>query len=195
MTVTHAPDVTDKFSSQIIRNTAKALVSEGTFRRSDLEDVVQDLRLALLEQAVNFDPEKSKWSTFVKHVVRQSAVSLRRRQRAQRRQGQCELRSLNVRIDDGDGQSAELGATISEEEHRSGRGQACISHTDQADLAMDVQGAMNSLPAELQEICERLKYQTPTEVRRELGITRTTMERRMELLRQHFREAGVSEVP
>jgi hypothetical protein len=53
---------------------------------------------------------------------------------------------------------------------------------------------MNSLPAELQEICERLKYQTPTEVRRELGITRTTMERRMELLRQHFRQAGVGEL-
>ncbi len=193
MTVVHTPDSTDKFSTQCIRHTAQALVEEGTFPRSDLEDVAQDLLLALLEQSANFDPDKARWSTFVKTVVRMSAISLRRRQRSQRRQAHCELSSLNVLIDDGDGQLVELGATVSEEEHRTGLGQDSISHTEQVDLALDVQAALRTMPAELRAICERLKTQSQAEVLCDLGISRTTLERRLELIRQHFREAGLGE--
>lgn len=80
MSVTYAPDVTDKFCTNLIRRTARSLVGDGTFPRSDLDDVIQDLTLALLEQAVNFDAEKACWSTFVKKVVRDAGISLRRRQ-------------------------------------------------------------------------------------------------------------------
>lgn len=195
MTITHAPDVTDKFATRFIRNTAKGLVDEGTFPQSDTDDVIQELHLALFEQAANFNPEKARWSTFVKNVVRNTAVSLRRRQRAQRRQGRGEVASLNVLIEGEDGELVELGATVGEEEHRTGLGQDFISHTDQVDSSLDVQDVMGSLPEELREICQRLKYYTPTEVRRAMGISRTTMQRRMEELRNYFRLAGLSELP
>ena len=194
MTVLHAPDVTDTFVTHYVRRTANALVEEGTFPRSDLEDVSQELQLALLEQIDNFDPAKSRWSTFAKNVIRMSAISLRRRQRAQCRQGHCELSSLNVTVEDGDGDVVELGATVSEEEHRTGSGQDFISHTDQADQASDLQQVLATVPEDLREIAERLQFHTPTEVRRELGISRTTMQRRLAALRERLREAGVADV-
>ena len=189
MTVIHAPNVTDKFVTHFIYRTAKALVNEGTFPRSDEEDIAQELHMALIAQAKNFNPDKARWSTFVKNVVRNTAVSLRRRQRAQRRKS--DMCSLNVLIEGADGELVELGATVSEEEHRTGTGQDFISHAEQVDAALDVQDVLESLPAELREICQRLKYHTATEVRRELGISRTTMRRRMETLRSNFRAAGI----
>lgn len=194
MTVTHAPDVTDKFTTRFIRRKAKELVSDGVFPRTELEDVIQELLLALLAQTPNFNPDKGRWSTFVKHVVDESAISLRRREGAQCRQAPSEVSSLNVLIQDEDGDLVEFGATVSEEEYRTGIGQDFISHSDQIDLALDVEGVLDSLPEELREICERLKYRTPTEVRRELGISHTTMHRRLQALREHFRAAGIDDV-
>ena len=51
MTVIHAPDVTDKFTTQRIRRAAQALVADVTYPSSQLDDLIQDMSLALLEQA------------------------------------------------------------------------------------------------------------------------------------------------
>jgi RNA polymerase sigma factor (sigma-70 family) len=193
MTVLHAPDVTDKFTTQLIRRTAKMLVNDGTFPRSDLDDVIQELRLALIEQADNFDPERARWSTFVKTVVRFTAATLRRKQRADFRQAEAGFASLNVLIADEDGQLAEIGATVGEEEFRTGLGEDFVSHTDQVDLSIDVQAALNTLPAELQEIAERLKRQSLCEMAHEMGVSKTTLARRVVEIREHFRRAGLAD--
>jgi RNA polymerase sigma factor (sigma-70 family) len=192
MTVRHAPDVADKFTTQLIRRTAKMLVSDGAFPASDLDDVVQELRLALIEQAENFDPDRARWSTFVKTVVRLTASTLRRKQRAEFRQAEQGFASLNVLIADEDGQLAEMGATVGEEEYRTGLGEDFVSHTDQVDLALDVQAALSTLPAELQEIAERLKRQSVCEMARELGVSKSTLNRRVVEIREHFRRAGLA---
>jgi RNA polymerase sigma-70 factor (ECF subfamily) len=191
MTAVHAPNVTDKFATRLIRRTAKELVGGGVFPQSDLEDVIQELQLALIAQAANFDPNRARWSTFVKNVIERSAISLRRRQNAQCRQPASEVSSLNVLIEDGEGQLVELGATVSEEEHRTSVGQGFISHTDEVRAAIDVQGVLESLPEDLQDICQRLKSKSPNEVARDLGISRPTMHRRVKVLQERFRSAGV----
>lgn len=191
MIVLHAPDVTDKFTTQLIRRTAKMLVGDGTFPASDLDDVIQELRLALIEQAGNFDPARARWSTFVKTVVRLTAATLRRKQRADFRQAEAGFASLNVMIPDEDGQLVEMGATVGEEEHRTGLGQDFFNHADQVNVALDVQAAIATLPAELQEIAERLKRQSVCEMARELGVSKTTLNRRVAEIREHFRRAGL----
>jgi len=195
MTVIHAPDVTDHFTTQFIRRTARMLVNDGTFPRCDLDDVIQELRLALIQQADNFDPERARWSTFVKTVVRLTAVTLRRKQQADFRQVEAAYASLNTLIADEDGQLAEIGATVGEEEYRTGLGEGFISHTDRLDLAIDIQATIDTLLAELREICERLQDQSLVEVSHDLGIPKTTLSRRMALIREHFRLAGLSNDP
>lgn len=187
---THAPDVTDAFTTNLIRKTAQALVDEGTFPQSDQEDVIQDLTLALLEQTPNFNPERAKWSTWVKNVVRLIAISIRRRQDAECRRGQREVGSLNVLINDEDGQLVELGATVSEQEHRSGLGVGHVSHTDQNDTALDVQKILDGLPENLRDLAVRLKTQSLAEISRELNVPRTTLAHRVGKIREAFAAAG-----
>lgn len=193
MTVAHAPDVTDKFSTHLIRATAKDLVSEGTFPPADLEDVIQNLRLALIEQADNFDPEKASWCTFVKTVIHSAAISLRRHRYAGCRSLPSDAVSLNARIEDVDGQPAELGSLVCEEEYRTGRGQDTVSQTEQVDLALDVQLVTEGLADELREICELLKLHSVSQAARIMGMSRKKMLLRMEELRAHFRDAGLAD--
>ena len=192
MTVQHAPDVTDRFTTQLVRRTARMLVSEGTFPASSLDDVAQDLHLALIQQAGNFDPDRARWSTFVKTVVRFTAVTLRRKQRADFRQREASFASLNVTITDGDGQLVEMSATVGEEEYRTGLGQGSVEHTDQVNRALDVEQVIATLPAELRDLAERLKHQSVCEIARDLGVSKTTLTRRVVEIRERFRQAGFS---
>jgi RNA polymerase sigma-70 factor, ECF subfamily len=191
MPTLHAPDINDRFTTQLVRRTAHLLVDEGTFPQSDVDDVAQELTLALLEQFDQFDPERARWSTFVRTVVRSTAISLRRKQRAARRLAPADQISLNTLISDEDGYPTELGSTVSEEEHRTGVGQDLVDHTRQADLSQDIQAVVDSLPAELRQICERLEKHSLSEVAEQLGMSRNTLSRRLKELQEHFREAGL----
>lgn len=194
MTVIHSPDVTDKFTTQRIRRAAKALVADGTYPSSQLDDLIQDMSLALLEQArKNFDPERARWSTFVTTVLRLVVVSLRRKQATEQSQAEGDVGSLNVLIHDEDGHQSELGPTISEEEHRTGLGAGFVSHTDQVELALDVQAVVDGLPEELREICELLKTHSLAEISRRLDMPMSTLKRRVAQLRERFQAAGLDD--
>lgn len=190
MSTTAIPNVTDRFTTDLIRKTATELVDEGTFPKSELDDVVQDLTLALFEQASNFDVGRGTWSTFVKNVVQRSAISLRRHQGAERRNAQRDVGSLNDLINDEDGQLTELGSTVGEDEYRSGLGQEYRSHTDEVDMALDFQTVIASLPDELREVAQRLQHQSLAEIARDLDIPRTTLAFRIGKIREAFATAG-----
>ena len=56
------PDVNDRFSRMLIRHTAKELIAEGVYLRSDLEDELQDLRLYLLQKTRHFNGDRARWT-------------------------------------------------------------------------------------------------------------------------------------
>lgn len=191
MTVVHAPNVTDKFATRFVRRIALKLVSDETYPASDLEDAIQDLTMALVEQVGNFDPDKARWSTFVKQVVITSAISLRRYRQAQMRQSPSELTSLSTKTLDEDGAPTELGNLVDEEEYRAGRGEVFVSHTVRIELAQDVEAFTRRLPAELQELCRRIKAQQELQdIAPAMGMTRRTLQLRIKELQAHFLAAG-----
>jgi RNA polymerase sigma factor (sigma-70 family) len=191
MIVAQQPDVTDKFTTHLIRVTAKGLVSEGRFPRSELEDVIQELQLALIEQSGNFDPEKATWTTFVKTVVRLAAITLRRRRYAGRRSIPSDTISLNAAVKDADGKTSELGFLLSEEDYHRSRGREFVGHTELVNRACDVQGVLDRLTDDQREICELLKEHPVSEVARLLGISRKKLQLRIDAMREQFREAGL----
>ena len=104
----NVPDVTDRFTTQFVRKTAKTLIVDGFFERSEYRDLIQDLTLAVLEGlARNYDPERAKWTTFVKTVVTKRAISLCRAQTAECRDEV--VGSLSSPVSDEDGQMVSLG--------------------------------------------------------------------------------------
>lgn len=191
MPATHPPDVTDKFSTIFIRNTAAELIDEGAFDASEREDLIQELTLALVERTPKFDPDRAKWSTFVKTVVRRRAISLRRRQNAACRSDGREVASLDAWIDDEDGQVISLANYIREDQSLVYLAEDHRSDEERADLEFDVDAVASTLSPELQDLCRRLKRQSQAEIARDLAIPRTTLVRRIRKLREAFDAAGM----
>jgi DNA-directed RNA polymerase specialized sigma24 family protein len=60
-------------------------------------------------------------------------------------------------------------------------------------VAEDVATAIASLPEPLKDLAERLKHQTISEISRDLGISRSTLNHRLVRLRQRFEAMGMRE--
>jgi hypothetical protein len=55
----------------------------------------------------------------------------------------------------------------------------------------DLADVVAHLPKELRDLAERLKSRSLSETSRELGIPRSTLQRRVHRLRQYFEDAGL----
>jgi RNA polymerase sigma factor (sigma-70 family) len=185
------PDICDPFATKYIRQAARRLIADRVFPRGELDDLVQELRLALLECRASYDPAKARWTYFVKTIIDRKSVSLRRLQSAESRGNMLMVASLNVVVRDGDGQLVELSQQIEQSEGGSRRG---IEHTDrQAELerSLNVAAVLELLDPDLAEICHRLAQESLTTVARQLGIPRTTLISRLARVRAKFAAADL----
>ena len=82
------------YARTLIRFKARQLCRLHGFSRSDEEELQQDLWVAVVKQADNFDPQRSSLDTFIDRVVNtQVAMILRERRRKKRSTaGQAQLR-------------------------------------------------------------------------------------------------------
>ena len=58
---------------------------------------------------------------------------------------------------------------------------------------MDTAHVMDSLGDDLRDLCERLRSQTPTEIHRETGMSRSSLYERIKQIRARFIEAGLDQ--
>jgi len=175
------------------RKVARKLVKDGVYTRDDLEDLIQDLLLALLESRDAYDPAKARWTYFVKTVVDRKAISLRRAQSTESRGSTLVVASLNVLVVDGEGKRVELAQQVCQEERGLRRG---IEHSDgqsQLERSLNVADIVSQLDEELATICRLLAEKSVAEVARELKIPRTTLISRLAKVRERFVAAGFDE--
>ena len=66
---------------------------------------------------------------------------------------------------------------------------------EEHELRIDVDSLIEELPTYLQEVCQLLKYCTLTEAADELKISRQTLYRYLEIIRDHFAAAGFDGFP
>jgi len=187
MIVKHQLDITDAFTTRLIRRTARQFAADEQQR----EDLIQDLTLALLESMDTFDPERATWPTFVKNVIHRAAISLTRHRNAKRRRPKRAIRSLNTVVADEDGQAVELGSTISEADYYSAKGITNSEDTVLAEREWDLDSALASLPEPLRDLAERLKYQSLGEISEETGMARSTLSHQIGKLRAHLKAADL----
>jgi RNA polymerase sigma-70 factor (ECF subfamily) len=134
----------------------------------------QDLVLAILQSLNQFDPEQGHLNVFITTVVERRVATILRERRAKKRDGGV-VRSLGGRKDD---------QSTDPIDPRSG-------HERQVDFANDLAEALARLPEELRDLAELLKRQSLSEVSRDLGVPRTTLQRQKNRLRQCFEDAGL----
>jgi RNA polymerase sigma-70 factor (ECF subfamily) len=191
MTTIHAPDVNDAFTRRMVRRMAQELITEGFYAESDVEDVMQDLLLHLVERLPKFDPEKGRWSTFVRMVVQRYATTLRRRQSAECRGRRITHNSLSITIQGADGEPIEMANTVVEDDYRRAYGHDFVGDQARAALEGDVSAVLDSLAPDDRDLCRRLMSDPPAQVARDLQITRSALATRIERLRQAFDAAGL----
>jgi len=173
-----------EFAMRLIKKKARRLSRVSCFTSSDVADLECELVLQLLTNRVRYI-EKSEYSDAVAAtIIKGAACSILRREQAKKRGlGKVTL-SLDESIRDADGNATTLADTIADERQ---------PRADYSELAFDVRAAIAELPSDLRDIANRLQYNTPTEIARELGITRSAMSTKIEKIRAVFLRMGLFE--
>lgn len=169
----------NEYATTLIRLKARQLIGRYGFKRSDREDIEQDLTLDLLTRLDRFDLGKGRPATFMRLVVDRRAASLVRERKALMRDHCRTNHSLDELSDEnGDGTFTE----------------PTLDDRDQQDLAIDMTEALEALPGELRSIAEDLRDgHKLAEIARQRGCSREVMRGKVRHIRKHFAQRGLDE--
>lgn len=167
----------DAFETNLIRVKAATLARRGLIPRADVEDVRQELSLAVLvaHGKVHLDAAKRHGLSYT--VVKNAAQRLVR-DRHYAKRNPYRLRSLGPLLADGEGVSEPAtldGGTVTERV---------------VDLPLDLEAFLAGLPEELRTLAVLLKTLSVSEVAEKLGVPRTTLYSSLRVLRGRLRRAG-----
>jgi hypothetical protein len=143
--------------------------------QEDQEDLRQEMRLALLQAAPRFDPDKGNLDTFIDRILRQSIGDAMRQAELEE---QLPLESLDL---------LEVGLEPTVNEVHQGE----LDEVGHIDLQLDIQGILSSLPEDIQTIGFALLTDSPSEIRRRFGHSRNFMSKAITLIREALHEAGL----
>jgi len=176
----------DAYAAEVIRFKARQLVGKAGFTKSDREDLEQELALDFLRRSRNFNPDKSKRSTFTTWVVAHHVATILESRHAPTRDVRREGPSLDAMIADDGGKQVERITIMDAKANHSGR-----SSEELHPLKLDIQSVIETLPPRFREIAEGLKTHSVTEIAQQHGMSRRHMHRLVNKIRQHFDEAGL----
>jgi RNA polymerase sigma factor (sigma-70 family) len=158
-------------------------VGQAGITESDVEDIEQDLRGALLAALPGFDPGKSKLSTFATRVIERRSVDILRHRMVELRAFNGPMRSLEDEIETDDGPQLLLEAVTRADNDR--RFNCVPVDTDDARcLAMDLNDLVPLLPPDLRKLHEDLKTKSVTQIAAEQNVHRRSIDRRKARLRR-----------
>jgi len=178
------------FARSIIRRKARQLACRSGFTRSDRDDIEQDLTQKLIPADGGVRPRRGPLEV-VRHHGHRAADGHPGAGPAGGQAGPPPGdATLHVLIDGDDG-PLEFTQTIASDEHLNRTGRWRRSDAERAELALDTATVLAALPEDLRDLAVRLMDASPSQVARDLGVPRSTLQRRMERLRRHFEDAGL----
>ena len=167
------PPMIDQVALQTIRCLVRKAIRQRRFPRDEFDDLVQEIVLKLLMKMDQFDPLRSCWSTFCAMVARQH-MSDRQKRDAHR----IATDSIEHLPTCASNEPVEL-RTPSNSFRR------MRSQYEWFELSEDVTTMVDRLPEPMQELCGLIcEHETVTEVASYLNVSRQTVYRRCEVLRQ-----------
>lgn len=173
----------DGFALRLVRRKARRLARCAGFTAADREDIEQELLLKLWEARDRFDPQLSHPHAFITTVVERAAASILRAQKAHKRGNQVAHTSLD-----------EVACCHQDDPGGAVLAPCTPSHQAAVDLACDVSELLSRLPSQLREVAELLASHSKRRIAKRLGISRRTLDRRIDALRSHFAAAGLDEI-
>ena len=156
---------------------ASLLKTNFGFGGDEWDDLRQEMALDCLKRLPKFDPARGNWKGFVHGVVRNRAFVLATQQT---RRADVE-RSLIVDTSAADEESEDYAQGSRSEDIR-----------PDLDLSIDVRRTLATLPEELQSLAHLVSSFSLLAVRRQTGLSRLELERKIAQIRTAFAAAGLS---
>lgn len=173
---------------EIIRIKARKLSRRPGFRRDEVEDLEQQIRIAVIEKLPTFDANRCNIDGFINVVADSAAGMIARARRAEKRGVYRSHRSLDLGTEAQHGDT--LGAKLTPSDGARRLGIAPPMQIDRVGL----KAVIDSMPEELASICRLLGTHTIADIARTLGMRRQRVHEVMPRIRQHFADARF-EVP
>ena len=183
--------VTHEYAQTCIRVKARQLCRRSDFGRSERRDIEQELWLRLLAQAEHFDPARSALNTFIDRVVNSAAASLVRARECEKRADGFLAKSLENLFSVQAKRKKSLRSCLSPDDRL--RHTFTSAKSDLDYLADDeaFAAALAAMPDDVRDLCVRvMDGTTPTQVARQLGLSRRQVRRLLDVARVHLEQAG-----
>jgi len=178
------------FEYGIVRRKARELVGVAGFTKQDVPDLVQELLAMVWQSLQSFDPSLGHQKALVTAVVERGAVTLLRIAKTKKR-FRGSQRSLEAVVGVCSEAQAELEGEVTDEDANRRRDLMHRSAEATADLKLDIEAMLESLPPDMRLLAEKLKENSIAETAREFRVPRTTLNDSVRRLEQRFRSAGI----
>jgi RNA polymerase sigma-70 factor (ECF subfamily) len=167
---------------EFIRRKARQLAGKYGFSKDEVNDLQQDLTLDYLQRRPHFNELRGSDQGFARSIVRHRVATLIESQKAQRRGYGIRHYSLSTPLDSVCPDSP-LFAEIASDPSKS---------VMSLELKIDVSNTIGALPSELRTICLLfMQLEQMTRVGALIGVSRATLHRRMQLIREAFVGGGL----
>jgi RNA polymerase sigma factor (sigma-70 family) len=173
------------YVSRLLLGITGRLVRLHAVRHSDRDDFLQAIRLDLLRRWTWYKPSHSGEKTFATRLVRNAIGAQLRAGRRRKRH----TTSLSGTIAD----EQSVIDLVTEQSSRGHRGLRPRDEQLTRERHVDLAAACDALPDELALICRLLRRLSPTETAAKLGITRSSLYRRLREIADHLEDRGLAE--
>ncbi len=191
MTDNHSINLADdNFVRSVINRQVGKLIAKSDFTQQDRSDLVQEVFVRATKSLRLYDPSVGHLYPYVCTVVQRHLANVVRDRSVVKRKttGRVSL-SKTVRGDDGGQVEMSQALHDQDQDRRLGR-ERRLGEQDLNDLRMDLAAFMSKLPDKFQDLLRRRQTQSITEISRDIGIPRTTLNDWMLQIRKLFEEAG-----
>jgi DNA-directed RNA polymerase specialized sigma24 family protein len=167
----HFDSSLDRFTRDYLNRTARHLDLTVPCVPCGVDDYAQELQWNLLKRRPRFDPDRGRWTTFVRIVTNHRAAEISSRCL----RGACQARKASA-VDPTD--------LVIEDE-------AASQSETRSSLQLDLSEFLKTLGPNEQTVCRALMQNSISAASRELQIPRSTLHEEITRLRQRFENAGL----
>jgi RNA polymerase sigma-70 factor, ECF subfamily len=176
----------------LVRTKVRKLVGIRRADSADGEDLEQDLLLAVLTRLPGFDSSRANLRTYVDRIIDTARIDQLRARYAAKRNPSREEGSLDDVVLH-EGTAYRRSDLVDAESQQFAFGRRRRSQSRLEDLRIDVNQALADMPACDHDVCEEAKTNGPVEAARNLGLSRGTIRRRLDRVRERLRDLRLDE--
>jgi len=180
----------DEYVVKTVLIKANQLIGKAGYRREDYDDIVQEIFLDVCVRLQKYDPQKSKFETFVSRIVERKIADMIRAGNTGNRDLNRRAESLNESIELEDGTLLECIQTVEREDLPWNDGAVFEQESDQSDFKADLHKIITLLSPGNQKLCVRLTRENIAEICRDTGISRSAQYDHIRQIRKRLKEAG-----